>query len=149
MKFTDVLRKLGIFRSGKVTWSGDAKDRPYAMISNDVYDEEKDLVHAEDVEKAKQVLVDNEHPMHERTGIVATIIRLLLWLIGLLFLVSGMLIMVEQFWAGLFLTCLGVLAIPPLYKKIRAWIGLTRAATVALVILLMFLFLFMLGGSPT
>ncbi len=43
-KFTDILRKLGIFRSGAISWSGKAKDRKIEMIMPDVLNSKKDLM---------------------------------------------------------------------------------------------------------
>jgi hypothetical protein len=42
--FIDVLRKLGIVRTGTSSWSGKAKNRKIEMIMNDVQNSKKDLV---------------------------------------------------------------------------------------------------------
>ena len=44
MKMRDFLHKIGVFRSGSVSWRGDASKRPIEAIMDDVYDREKDLV---------------------------------------------------------------------------------------------------------
>ncbi len=45
MKFTDWLRKLGIFRSGKIakTYTS-GKDLPIEFVSSGVFDREKDIM---------------------------------------------------------------------------------------------------------
>jgi len=149
MTITDLLRKLGIFRSGTVKWIGDAGNRPYAAISQDVFDEEKDLVHAEDIEQVEKALPGDGRRDPTRTGPLAVIARLALWLIGILFVVSGVLIALSQFWAGFLLACLGILAVPPLYRRLVPWLRLTRARTVALTIVLAFAFLMALGSNPS
>lgn len=53
MKFTDLLRKLGIMRSGfKSGTYTSAKDMPAEFLMDDVYDAKKDLVHKEEVKDA-------------------------------------------------------------------------------------------------
>ena len=53
MKFTDLLRKLGIMRTGfKSGTYTNAKDMPTEFLMDDVYDAEKDLVHKEEVKAA-------------------------------------------------------------------------------------------------
>lgn len=53
-KFVDVLRKLGIFRSGKV--SGTYKsgtERPTEIMMDGVFDADKDLIKKDDSKKSK------------------------------------------------------------------------------------------------
>ena len=63
MRITDVLRKIGVLRSGSVSWKGDASARPIEAITDDVYDRKKDFVH-EKIENANQVgpSVGNSNP---------------------------------------------------------------------------------------
>lgn len=55
MKFIDILRKLGIFRSGSVSGTyTSGKDRPIEFQMDDVYNAKKDLTTKEDLEKIKE-----------------------------------------------------------------------------------------------
>lgn len=55
MKFLDILRKLGIFRSGSAggTYTN-AVDRPTELQMDDVFDAKKDLTTKEDVKNVKE-----------------------------------------------------------------------------------------------
>lgn len=44
MRFLDILRKLGIFRSGTLKYFGGSEKRGSEFIMNDVYDSKKDLI---------------------------------------------------------------------------------------------------------
>lgn len=44
VKIPDTLRKLGIFRAGKTSWSGEAKNRKIENIMDGVYDSKKDFI---------------------------------------------------------------------------------------------------------
>ena len=55
MKFMDLLRKLGIFRSGSVSGTyKNAVDRPTELQMDDVFDAKKDLTTKEDLKKVKE-----------------------------------------------------------------------------------------------
>jgi hypothetical protein len=61
MKLLDVLRKLGVFRSG--SFSGtykSGKDMPSEMLMDDVYDSKKDLVGKKDIEKVKSKIASKK-----------------------------------------------------------------------------------------
>lgn len=79
MKLFDFLRKIGIFRSGSVSWKGSAKDRPVEMIMDGVYDRKKDLITREDQKKIDQ---KGKSPKNKRRWAGALVI----WGILLLFL---------------------------------------------------------------
>ena len=52
MKLLDLLRKLGIFRSGSTSGTyTNAVERPTELQMDDVFDAKKDLVNKEDLEK--------------------------------------------------------------------------------------------------
>ncbi len=52
MAFTDILRKLGIFRAGAVKGKyTSGKDMPTELLMDDVYDKERDTVSKQDVKK--------------------------------------------------------------------------------------------------
>ncbi len=52
MKKIDILRKLGVFRSGKFKAKyRNAKERPYALMDDSVFDDKKDLTTKEDLRK--------------------------------------------------------------------------------------------------
>lgn len=55
MKFLDILRKLGIFRSGSTSGTyTNAVDRPTELQMDDVFDAKKDLTTKEDVKNVKE-----------------------------------------------------------------------------------------------
>ena len=57
MKILDLLRKLGIFRSGSVSGTYQSgKDRPIEFMAEDVMDSKKDLINKEDLKKTKNFL---------------------------------------------------------------------------------------------
>jgi hypothetical protein len=61
MKLLDVLRKLGVFRSG--SFSGtykSGKDMPSEMLMDDVYDSKKDLVNKKDIENVKSKMTSKK-----------------------------------------------------------------------------------------
>lgn len=49
MSFMDLLRKLGILRSGTTSWCGDLKDRPATMNLDEVFEERKTFFSQENV----------------------------------------------------------------------------------------------------
>ncbi len=61
MKISAILRKLGLFRSGSVSWQGEASQRPVEALMDDVYDREKDLVQLK-ARSAGPVAPAAEHP---------------------------------------------------------------------------------------
>jgi hypothetical protein len=60
MKFTTILRKLGILRYGSYSWKGKGKDRPIEAIMDDVYDSKKDLVHKGDIKEMKDAMTKGD-----------------------------------------------------------------------------------------
>lgn len=94
MKFTEILRKLGILRYGSYSWKGKGKDRPIEAIMDDVYDSKKDLIHKDDVEKVKEKIttgngknIDNKSSDKKRKiifwiFIVVGVLFFLLFLMG-------------------------------------------------------------------
>lgn len=65
MKILDILRKLGIYRSGSFSGTYTAKDRPVEMLMDDVYDAKKDLTTKEDLKNVKEKLFNNKKNKEE------------------------------------------------------------------------------------
>lgn len=82
-KFLDILRKLGIFRSGAVSGTyTNAVNRPSELQMEGVYDAKKDLVNKNDVENVKQKLIDGNKPDPDKATTGRKIVFFLVLLIG-------------------------------------------------------------------
>jgi len=69
MKITDILRKLGIFRSGSISATyTSSKDRPTEILMDDVFDAKKDLINKEDVANIKKILMGDENKIKTSVG---------------------------------------------------------------------------------
>ena len=80
-KFIDLLRKLGIFRSGSVSGTyTNAINRPTEFQMEGVYDAKKDLVNKDDIVKAKAVIAKSS-----KGGLMAKLLLLVAIIFGLFF----------------------------------------------------------------
>lgn len=82
--FMDLLRKLGIFRSGSVSGTyTNATNRPTELQMEGVYDAKKDLVNKDDVVRAKSVIAGGA-----RGGLMAKLLLLIAVIVGLIFMLG-------------------------------------------------------------
>lgn len=58
MKILDILRKLGIYRSGSYSGTYKLEDRPVEMMMDNVYDAKKDLITKEDLKNLKKIMTE-------------------------------------------------------------------------------------------
>jgi len=98
MKFFDLLRKLGIYRSGAVSYKGNASDRKIEFIQEGVYNSDKDNSTKEDLSKGGKL------------------VSILNWVFGVSFLIISLSIIFSDIFLGLTFAFLG-LYITPITKK--------------------------------
>lgn len=82
-RFIDLLRKLGIFRSGTVSGAyTSAKDRPTELMMDNVYDAKKDLINKREADRKNQAFAPKNKKIIFGTSLVVGAVLLLIMLLG-------------------------------------------------------------------
>lgn len=94
MKFLDILRKLGIYRSGVISYKGDASKRPMEFIDSGIMNKDKDYSTTKDLYPG---------------GMLANILG---WIFGGTLSILGFFMLFSDFFSGIVFLFVGMLVMP-------------------------------------